>query len=155
MFELIFIFFAVAFLINATKLRWQTVYHTVADGTTSSDDGASLVNRTDADMHVITIERDLSLAAAGPGEEGNFQLSTQNSYNNVNDGETVFRKSRTVGMPATGATPSDGDTAAFDVLRYLRGEVVLEPGEALHSSILKSTGGSATARYNIGVVFEE
>jgi len=156
MYELIYILVAVTLItVGATKLRWQTVYHTVADGTTSGDDGASIVNRTDADMHIITIERDLQLTAAGPGEDAQFQLSTQNSYNNVNDGETVFRKSRGVNMPSTGATPSDGDIAEFDVLRYLRGEVVLEPGEALHSSILKSSGGAAIARYNIGVVYEE
>lgn len=153
--ELIFVIgFVVLAAIMATKLRWQTVYHTVPDGTTTGDNGARLRNTTDSDMHILVIESDLQLTAAGPGEEANFQLSTQNSYNNLADEETEFRKSGTASMPATGATPSDGDKAEFHQLKYLRGQVVLEPGEALFSSIFKSTGGTAIARYQIGYEFE-
>lgn len=155
MFELISIGLITALVsVMATKLFWHTVYHTVADGTTLGNNGARYRNETGDDVHVIIIERAAQLTAAAPGEDATFQLSTQNTYNNTGDGETEFRKSMNVSAGATGATPSDGDFAKEDVLKYLRGQVTLENGEALYSSINKSSGGAAIIRYQLGLEIE-
>lgn len=148
MYELthIFIMMALVFMIGATKLRWHTMLQNVADGTTTAQNGARFRNETSVDISVMVIEADLILSTAAINESAVWQLSTQNTLAQV-DEETEFRKQ--ISIAGNGGAADDTNTKQKDY-RYLRGQVVLEPGEALFSSVSKTSGGTFAAEVQIG-----
>ncbi len=139
----------------AAKLRWFSMFHNVGDGTSGGDAGDQITNEAQATMHVKLVHYSIELGAAAPGEDLTAELSTQASFNAAPTNESEYRTKVNVGMPSTGATPVDGDASKEGLWRYMRGELPLETGESLFSNILGSSAGSKTARYLIGVEYED
>jgi len=138
----------------AKKLRWHTIRLTDADATTGVDNGARFVNESQQDYHVRQQHWQMELTAAAPGEGGDAQLSFQSTFARVND-EDEYRETVSVGMPATGATPVDGDANRNQEYYFDRGQLIIEPGESLKLSTNKTNGGALRTGILIGFELEE
>lgn len=137
----------------AKKLRWHKIRQQVADGTTAENNGARFTNQSDDDFIIRQIHTVAKLQTAGIGEEMECQLSYQGAINTADD-EDEFRLEIDAMMPASGATPVDGDIVESDHFYFDRGQLVLEPGESLKSSMQKSSGGIGTGIWMLGYEVE-
>lgn len=141
-------------LVMATKLRWESVTQFVADGTTSEDNGSRHTNDSDNDEHIRQIHGRASISTAGPNEFCTAQLSQQNTFLalTAKNNEEEFRILIEAVMNTDVALDSNASNS--DHWYFGRGQLILEPGQSLKSSLFKSSGGAAGADWLIGYEFE-
>lgn len=139
----------------ATKLRWESVTQVVADGTTSEDNGSRHTNDSDNDEHIRQIHARASISVAGPGESVTGQLSQQNTFQTLTqkNNEEEFRL--TVEAVMNTDVALDTNNSNSQSFYFGRGQLILEPGQSLKSSLVKSSGGAAGMDWLIGYEFEE
>jgi len=150
MIEIVYILMASMIFVLATKLRWESVSQQVADGTTSENNGSRHTNNADRDEHIRQIHVRASLGTAGPNESATTQLShqaTRLSSANLNN-EEEFRIQAEIVMDT--AVALDAGKSISDHWYFARGQLVLEPGESLKSSLAKTSGGAAETDWLIG-----
>lgn len=140
----------------AKKLRWHMIRQSVGDGTSSEDNGARHTNEAENDMLIRQIHATIVMVNAEAAESGSAQLSTQNTFNQVDD-EDEFRLQIEVTSQGstTGAAVDDASWRAADHWYFDRGQLVLETGETLFSSVQKTSGGVVSINWLLGYEFDE
>lgn len=135
------------------ELRWEVMQDTVNDGTAVANAGAEFRNETSAMIHIRRIRAACLLSAAAPGEASTIELSKAPVFQSNTDESPFFTYPVQLAIPATGATPADGDAAENEESLYGRGHLTLEPNESLFLNTNKTAGGQSVGRFVLGYEF--
>lgn len=138
----------------AKKLRWHTVHQILAGGVALENNGARFTNESGQDMLIRQIHGMLEQTGGDPNENSTAQLSTQNTFLEVDD-EDEFRIMLKVGEGSTGATPTAGNSVTKDHWYFDRGQMPLEQGETLFSSTSGTAAPGKLTTWLIGYELDE
>ena len=139
----------------AKKLRWHKIRQTVGDGTTAENDGNRYTNETGFDALIRQIHANASLFAFESEENMIAQLSTQRALAVVDDEDEFRIEIGVSGSATTGAAVDDLSAFEVDHWYFDRGQLVLETGETLASSMTKSSGGVAIVVWLVGYELDQ
>ncbi len=137
----------------AEQLRWHLMNTSVADGVTAENAGATFRNTTDNNLNIRNIDQDLRIQAAESDEDAKVEVSKQAVFQGATDGAVGFRQMIQAGMPESAAAELDGQVDAKYNKAYAKGQVILEPNEAIFLNTIKSTGGAVRTEALIGYHF--
>jgi len=138
----------------AKELRHETLVDTVADGTQTASAGAEFRNDLSGMIHIRELDINAVLRTAGINEGVTVEISKAPVRQGAVANGPFFLMQLEIGMPASGATPVDGEITGTKVKRWERGQLTLEPGESLFMNITKTgTGGAATGFATIAYEF--
>lgn len=135
----------------AEELTWETISGFLGDGTASGNSVNTFRNETSRKMFIRRIRSDLSVTAAALLEQAEFELSKSPAKTVLNTVSTTVFWAITRTLAAGAAT--DNDVGTVDVDLYAKGQLTLEPNEAIFVNIVKASGGAAIFHYQIGYHF--
>ncbi len=136
----------------ADELRWEQMVQIVADGVTEGLAGSTFRNTTNDLMHIRKINIDVTISDVAPNEFAGSFISKARTVVGGNN-EPGFNLITSIAQPATGATPDNGSISRTRLIQFAKGELTLEPNEALFLNVTKSSGGGFTGIYNLGYHF--
>lgn len=136
----------------AEELRWENLFDTGGDGTTTISAGAEFRNDSSRMLHIRSIDWAHQYSGAENNEVALVELSkspvlSANTNNNVF--YTVIQNLGVTGG-TTGAALDDVSVTTTGGRKYGRGQLTLEPNESLFVNATKSTGGQVNIHYVIG-----
>jgi hypothetical protein len=125
----------------AKELRW---HHLSGSISAAADADTEFKNQTGQRISIKLILPRFFLSSATADENASIELSKQGTFHSATNGASQFAIGWHLGMPATGATPADGEIAAPVVpIRFDEGEVVLDEGESVFVNIGQFSGSPA------------
>lgn len=135
----------------AQELRHETLVGAVVDGTTSSPAEQEFRNRTAGIIHVRGVDYAHMITTAGVNEGAQIEVSKAPVIQMETAASPFFTYPQRI-RHAT-AVALDGNTAINGGKRWGRGQLTLEPNEALFVNITKTSGGTLTTTHTIEYEF--
>lgn len=139
----------------ADELRWEAMVVSVPDGTTLENAGSTFRNTTDATMFIRKVRINATMSGASPNETCTFQWSKSRTIV-LGNNEPGLNIQTQLAMPSqtfNASPPEDGALAINQLLQFAKGEITLEPNEAVFVNTTKTSGGAADATHNVGYHF--
>jgi len=138
----------------AAELRWELMRSVVADGTTSASADAEFRNDSNGMLHIRHLDIDADLTTAAANEGALVEVSKAPVLQSETNNSPFFATPLAVRCPPnTSTTPVDGSMQRSKVLRFARGQLVLEPNESVFINVTKTSGGAVITRVNLGYEF--
>lgn len=139
----------------ANELRFETLFQSVADGTTAENAGEEFRNDSASMIHIRELDQN-GWISTGANDESMFaevSKAPTRQAATVNGPFFVSPLNLFIAAGTTGSGADDVGIATHKVKKFGRGQLTLEPGESLFMNMAKSSGGSGNHQCIIAYEF--